>query len=575
MAANQPPPDGNSIKVDGDVGAIGPNAHGVVNKYIYQAPQDLGNRLVRIEAMLLALTKANVPADIAPAALAQPAMGAALGGGAVPKPGKVEEMPRHPSASLSGLLFRPPASTNQMEALTANYAEIVQLVTQLKAQGGEAGEKAQVVRFNNRDLDLIELFLKQGNVALWDFRRKAARLFGDHRLAVLRAQSEWPHPPALQQFHTQAQQNIDVFRGLVLFYVMRAQRPDLLLPALDQLMAGRWRQVLDDWQARQIFPEEMIEYQRTDLQAIGEPYRPEEARAALQETTRLFSEVLKRQPENTVALVNLALLEVESATFYYIESGTPDRALLQRAHARFGQARKLLEQRSDREGRLALAKCIFYEAASLPADAVLESAQLAALQVQLYRASFSQRAQQTLNWAMMQRNLARNDPGFFRIADIQRARDLFLGVGDQGMAEHCARQIQMLEFFRAMLPQAMQMMQMSQPVVGSWACYGKTMLTSVQGMLVFDGEGLFHWRTDVQGMGGAQRFVCEGGYRVMGNVVYVRGERWQVQTQPAWAPTMPMMGMPFEDQLLIQGNAGGQLVLFSQQQGVQLSCRRL
>jgi hypothetical protein len=557
------------------VGAIGPNAHGVVNKYIYQAPQDLGDRLVRIEAMLLALTKANVPADIAPAALAQPAMGAALGGGAVPKPGKVEEMARHPSASLSGLLFRPPASSAQIEALTGNYSEIVQLVAQLKAQGGEQGEKARVVRFNNRDLDLIELFLKQGNVALWDFRRKASRLFGDHRLAMLRAQSEWPHPPALQQFHAQAQSNMDVFRGLILFYLMRGQRPDLLLPALEQFMAGRWRQVLEDWQARNVFPEEMIEYTRTDLQAVGEPYRPEEARAALQETTRLFNEVLKRQPENTVALVNLALLEAESATFYYIESGKPESAQLQRAHERFGQARKLLEQRSGRESRLALAKCIFYEAASLPADAVLESARLAALQVQLYRASFTQRAQQTLNWAMMQRNMARNDPGFFRIAEIQRARDLFLEAGDHGMAEQCARQIQMLEFARAMLPQMMQFMQAIQPVVGSWACYGKTMQTSVQGMLVFDGEGLFHWRTDVQGMGGVQRFVCEGVYQVMGNMIYVRGERWQLQAQPAWTPAMPMMAVPFEDQLLIQGNMGGQLVVFSQQQGVQLSCRRL
>lgn len=574
MAANQPPPNGNSVRVDGDVGAIGPNAHGVVNKYIYQAPQDLADRLVRIEAMLLSLTKANVPADIAPAALAGPAMGA-LGGGAVPKPGKAEDGARHPSASLSGLLFRSPASSHQIEALTANYGEIVQLVAQLKAQGGEAGERAQVVRFNNRDLDLIELLLKQGNVALWDFRRKASRLFGDHRLAILRGQSEWPHPPALQQFHADAQKNIDVFRGLILFYLLRPMRQDSLLPVLEQLMAGRWREVLDDWQARQVFPEEMIEYQRTDLQAVGEPYRPEEARAALQETTRLFSEVLKRQPENTVALVNLALLEAESATFYYIESGKPDRAQLQRAHERFGQARRLLEQRADREGRVAFAKCVFYEAASLPADANLETAQLAALQVQLYRASFTQRAQQTVNWPMMQRNMARNDPGFFRMAEMQRARDLFLAVGDQGMAEQCARQIQALEFARTMLPQMMQFMQMIQPVVGAWACYGKTMVNSVQGMLVFDGEGRFHWRTDVQGMGGMQRFVCEGFYQVMGNILYVRGERWQLSAQPAWAPALSMMGMPFEDQLLIQGNMGGPLLLFSQQQGVQLSCRRL
>jgi hypothetical protein len=94
----------------------------------------------------------------------------------------------------------------------------------------------------------------------------------------------------------------------------------------------------------------------------------------------------------------------------------------------------------------------------------------------------------------------------------------------------------------------------------------------MNGVLVFDAEGIVHWMANMQGMMGAQRIICMGSYQVMGHVIVVQGTRWNMPMQFGGMPAMPM---PFVDRMMIQSNTGTQLALHTQQEGLQLFCQRV
>ncbi len=478
-----------------------------------------------------------------------------------------------PSASLHGLrLANLPVQPEKVEQLAKHAPAIDQLFRRIDQVAGPQAQAVQEIEVQGQRIKLVDLALQRGNLALWRFRRAYSRLFGQQATVLFLAQTEWPAPPELQAFTQQARANLDLLRGLLLVQLVGPQRPDLLLPAQQQLEQGRWRQVLDDWAARKIFDEETIQSTRTQLEAVGERYQPEEVRAAAREAESNFTEALKRDPQNTAALVNLGTIKAESALFFYIESGQADRAALQQAQHLFSQARDLLKQRSDAASRVALGKCLVYAATSLPPQATLESVQWAALQARLLRSSFAQQAQRTINWEVIQRNLARREPGFFQLAGIQQARDLFTSAGENTLAEQCIQMLQAMENFKQTLPQRLQLAQAAAPVVGTWRYQGQSMMATLNGMLVFDAEGVVHWLANVQSMMGMQRGVVVGRYQVMGNVIVVQGTRWMMPMQFAAMPPMPEM---YVDRLMIQNANGAQLALVTQQDGLQVFCQRL
>lgn len=480
---------------------------------------------------------------------------------------------RNPSASLHGLrLANLPVQPEKVDQLAKNAPAIDQLVRRIDQMAGPNAQAVQEIEVQGKRVRLVDLALQRGNLALWRFRRAYSRLFGQQATALFLAQTEWPAPPELQAFTQQARTNLDLLRGLLLVQLVAPQRPDLIMPALGQLEQGRWRQVLDDWAARRVFDDEAIQSGRTQLEAVGERYQPEEVRAAAREAESNFAEALKRDPQNTAALVNLGTIKGESALFFYIESGQANRAALQEAQNLFSQARDLLKQRADPASRVALGKCLLYAATSLPPQASLEGVQWAATQARLLRSSLPQQAQRTINWEVAQRNFARRDPGFFQIGAIQQARDLFTGAGESALAEQCIQTLQGFEQFKQVLPQQLQMAQAAAPIVGTWSFQGQSMLAAMNGMLVFDAEGIIHWMANVQSMMGMQRGIILGRYQVMGNVIVIQGQRWMMPMQFAGMPTMPEL---FGDRMMIQGNSGAQLRLVTQQDGIQMFCQRM
>ncbi len=481
--------------------------------------------------------------------------------------------PADPSASLHGMRLAPlPVQAEKVDQLAKNAPAIDQLFRKIDQMAGPEVQAVQEIEVQGRRVKLVDLALQRGNLALWRFRRAYARLFGQQATAIFLAQTEWPAPPELQAFTRQARANLDLLRSLLLMTTMMPQRPDLILPVQGQLEQGRWRQVLDDWAARNIFDDEAIQGERVQLEAIGERYQPEEARAAAREAEANFSEALKRDPNNTAALVNLGTIKAESTLFFYIETGQADRAALQQAHNLLNQARSLLQQRADAASRVALGKCLTYIATSLPPQASLEAVQWAATQARIIRSSFPQHAQRTINWEVLQRTYARRDPGFFQLAGIQQARDLFTGAGETALAEQCAQTLQTIEQFKHMLPQRLQLMQAAAPIVGTWQYQGQSMVAALQGTLVFDADGFVRWLANMQSMMGMQRVICLGGYQVMGNVIVVQGQRWNLPMQFGGMPAMPM---PFVDRIMIQSNNGAQLALLTEQEGMQLFCQRM
>jgi hypothetical protein len=181
--------------------------------------------------------------------------------------------------------------------------------------------------------------------------------------------------------------------------------------------------------AQQRLSGEQAQAQQQYLSAIGERYDADVVRTAAHEAEWYFVQALQRQPDQSAALVNLGALLAESALLGYIETGTADRARLNRARDLFQQAQTLLEQRPDQEGKIALAQCLLYEAISLPPDAHLEAVHWAAIQTQQLRASLGQVPPEALRLDIAQRNLARRDPSFLDRQKLERARDLLLGAG--------------------------------------------------------------------------------------------------------------------------------------------------
>jgi WD40 repeat protein len=198
---------------------------------------------------------------------------------------------------------------------------------------------------------------------------------------------------------------------------------------VQQLSQGRWHEVLQGWAAQGQIKAEALQYEYDYLKAIGHSYHPEQVRAAAQEAEDCFVQALRRQPDNTAALVNLAAIKTESALIFYLETGTPDRVRLQEARSLFNQAHALLERRPDQQGRIALAACLLYEATSLPPQAVLESVKWAARQRRQLQQQEGRDAQAGVHWEVVQRNLARRDPQFIDWQKIKRASQILAGAG--------------------------------------------------------------------------------------------------------------------------------------------------
>ena len=477
------------------------------------------------------------------------------------------------SASLHG--SQPanlPMQAEKAEQMAKSEPAINQIFRIIDRMAGPNAQAVQEIQVQGKTVKLVELNLQRGNLALWRFRRANARLFGGQSAALLTARSEWPATPEMQAFTLQARANLDMLRGWMLVESIAPQRPDLVMPVMNQLQQGLWRQVLDDWASRKIFDDEVIQGSRVQLEAVGETYRPEEVRTAASEAEGNFAEALKRDPQNTVALVNLGIIKAESALFFYIETGLVDRAALQQAHDLFDQARELLKQRGDRNGRVALGKCLIYAATSLPPQASLEAVHWAAIQVNALRSSLPQHAQRAINWEVVQRDLARRDPGFFQPDVVRQARGLFSDAGETALAEQCARTLQVVEQFSQMLPRQLHLMQTSSPIVGTWSYQGQSMLASVNGVLVFDAGGGIHLNINTQNMMGLQSGFIMGGYQVMGNIIVVQGQRLLTPIQFAGMSAMPE---PYVDRFMIQKYSETQLILMTQTEGIQLFCQRM
>jgi hypothetical protein len=246
-----------------------------------------------------------------------------------------------------------------------------------------------------------------------------------------------------------------VLRSWVLFQKYRTRQPALIDQTdWNALNQGRWQAVLDSWVATRRLSSEQAQAERLYLSALGERYDSQAVQTAAREAEWSFSEVLRRQPDQSAALVNLAALLAESALLAYIETGVADRARLQQARNLFQQAHVLLDHRPDREGQIALAQCLLYEATSLPPDAHLEQVQWAIRQEQQMRATLGQNALGLLRLDIAERNLARRDPSFFDEKKIERARDILIGAGAMAGLIVLAEQLlgthtQMGEFLQA------------------------------------------------------------------------------------------------------------------------------
>jgi hypothetical protein len=279
-------------------------------------------------------------------------------------------------------------------------------------------------------VNLSDVLLQKGNLALWRFRQGALRLFAEQASLYLLAEPQDPAQPMLGAFQAAARVNLDVLRGWVLFQKYRTSQ-DVLIDqaAFTALSQGHWQAVLDSWGTRQRLSQEQIQAERSYLSALGERYDAQVVQMAAREAEGYFREALRRQPDQSAALVNLAALLSENALLTYIETGTADRAGLQQAQIFFQQAHTFLDQRADHDGRVALAQCLLYEATSLPPEARLEFVQWAAIRTQQLQATLRGNAPGSVRWDIAQRNLARRDPGFVDWKKIEQARDILVGAG--------------------------------------------------------------------------------------------------------------------------------------------------
>jgi hypothetical protein len=443
-----PTPGGGNIYISGRVEgknfAIGPHARvNVVENHFYA---DIGEvRLRQVVARILQEggTQANHLAALG------------VSSGVAPLVLRAEQLsPQEPFAPPIGIPPLPSyVQPSDLNRTSAGFAQISQLLGQIDQQ--IQGGKAQEVSAGGQSLNLGALLLQQGNLDLWRFRQGASRLFAEQASFYALSEPQSPAQPAVQAFQAAARSNVEVLRSWMLFQKYRT-RQSALIDQTDwnALNQGRWQAVLDNWVATRRLSSEQAQAERLYLSALGEHYDSQAVQTAAREAEWSFSEVLRRQPDQSAALVNLAALLAESALLAYIETGVADRARLQQARNLFQQAHVLLDHRPDREGQIALAQCLLYEATSLPPDAHLEQVQWAIRQEQQMRATLGQNALGLLRLDIAERNLARRDPSFFDEKKIEQARDILIGAGAMAGLIVLAEQLlgthtQMVEFLQA------------------------------------------------------------------------------------------------------------------------------
>lgn len=332
----------------------------------------------------------------------------------------------------------PSLLSGNADQLAENFASLYGFLGQLDQQFG-----GTLVGMNDgqQDLNVSALLLQKGNQTLWRFRQGALRLFAEQTSLYMLTELQDPAQPMLGAFQTAAKTNLEVLRGWVLFQKYRTKTPALIdLQAFNELSQGHWQVVLDLWSTGQCLSPEQAQAERSYLNALGDHYDTQMVQIAVREAEWYFREALRRQPNQSAALVNLAALLSESALLAYIEMGRADRTRLEEARKLFQQAHAILNQRQDRDGQIALAQCLLYEATSLPPDARLEIIGWASSQMQQLRNALEAHAPELIPWGIAQRNLARRDPSFVDRKKIEQARDILMGAGAMAILTTLAEQ---------------------------------------------------------------------------------------------------------------------------------------
>lgn len=344
-----------------------------------------------------------------------------------------------PDAPFRSPLGIPPPLVGDADQLARSFALLDGFLEQLDQRFD--GTLVGLNDGRQQGLNVSDLLLQEGNLTLWRFRQGALRLFAEQASLFALAEPQNPAQPELVAFQAAARVDLDVLRGWMLFQKYRASQPVLIDQAVFMaLLQGHWQVVLNGWSTGQRLSLEQIQAERSYLNTLGERYDAQAVQTAVREAEWYFREALCRQPTQSVALVNLAALLAESALLTYIETGTADRTRLQQARDLFRRAHNLLDQRSDQEGKVALAQCLLYEAISLPPEARLEIVQWASSQAQQLRATLGPDAPGSVRWDIAQRNLARRDPSFFDWEKIGQARDILVSVGSMAILGTLAQQ---------------------------------------------------------------------------------------------------------------------------------------
>lgn len=458
---------------------------------------------------------------------------------------------------------------NAAEQLTKNWAEVA---PQLQRMDQLLPGPVLGLTMGDQRLDVVEVLIQQGNLALWRFRHAWARFFGGLVIGNLLGRLEWPYLPDFQPVADRARTDIEVLRGLALQQALpgpMSGRPDLF-PLLGQ---GRWREALTILGTGGAVDEELLRFTQTEIEEIGQPYDPAEAAAAFQQADQALNQALERQPASTAALVNLATLQAEAALYAYVASGVADRNMLASAHQLFGRAHAILTQRQDPAVQSELAKCVLAAATALPPNADLDSVDVAAAYADLQRAALSRTAQQRIQWDAVRRNGAR--VAFVDGPGIQRARDLFTAGGEMSWAQRCDTILAGLQLFFANRGAQMQWAQTVRPIVGSWTYQIGNPTARAGGTIVFNAEAEFHWLQDVQQLGvPPSRHVSAGLYSVSGNAIFLQGTEWAQPAPQPWMPNPGGMQASFQCRLLIQGSSPAQLMLAWPEANSQYLCFR-
>lgn len=344
-----------------------------------------------------------------------------------------------PDAPFGSPLGIPAPFARNADQLAWNFASLNGFLGQLDQRFG-----GTLLRLNDgqQSLNQGDLLIQKGNLALARFRQGALRLFAEQASLYALAEPQNPTRPAPGAFQAAARAHLDVLRGWVLFQKYRASQPAPIdQAAFAALSQGRWQAVLDGWRSGQRLSQEQVQAEWSYLSALGERYDAQAVQRAADDAEWYFREAIRRQPGQSAAPVNLAALLAESALLTYIETGNPDRARLQQARTFFRHAHDLLDQRSDQDGRVALAQCLLYEATSLPPDAHLEMVQWAVNQTEQLRTALGVDAPGSVRWDIARRNLARRDPSFVNWKKIEQARDLLVGAGTMAFLVTLSQQL--------------------------------------------------------------------------------------------------------------------------------------